>query len=80
MDLASGMSGGIIQMKTTYITAAFSTQSTTYTDITGHNVTITPTRSDSKILIDYRVNWMHLGGADTVGTLRLFRGKNTHWK
>ena len=72
--LVSGASGGIIQMKTTYITASFSTQSTSYVDITGHNVTITPTRADSKILIDYRVNWMHLSGADTVGTLRLFRG------
>ena len=72
--LPAGSSGGIIQIKTTYITTAFSTQSTTYTDLTGHTVTITPTRSDSKILIDYKVNWMHLGAADTVGTLRLFRG------
>ena len=72
--LPSGSVGGIIQIKTTYITAAFTTQSTSYVDITGHNVTIRPTRSDSKILIDYRVNWMHFSGADTVGTLRLFRG------
>ena len=70
----TGIAGGIIQMKTNYITAAFTTQSTTYTDITGHNVTITPTRADSKILIDYRVNWMHTASNDAVGTLRLFRG------
>ena len=70
----TGIGGGIIQMKTTYITAAFTTQSGTYTDITGHNVTITPTRSDSKILIDYRVQWMHHSSNDGVATLRLFRG------
>ena len=71
--LPSGSSGGIIQIKTNYITAAFTTQSTSYVDITGHNVTITPTRSDSKILIDYRIQWMHYQ-ATPVGTLRLFRG------
>ena len=51
--LPSGSSGGIIQIKSTHITAGFTTQSETYTDITGHNITITPTRADSKILIDY---------------------------
>ena len=71
--LPSGSSGGIIQMKTNYITAAFTTSSLNYVDITGHNVTITPTRSDSKILIDYRIQWMHYQ-ATTAGTLRLFRG------
>ena len=71
--LPSGSFGGIIQIKTTYITAAFTTQSTTYTDLTGHNVTITPSRADSKILIDYRINWMHAGGNDTAVTLRLLR-------
>ena len=50
--LPSGSSGGIIQIKSTHITAAFTTQSETYTDITGHSVTITPTRADSKILVN----------------------------
>ena len=70
----TGGGGGIVQIVSTHITTAFSTQSTSYVDITGHNVTITPKFNTSKILIDYKVNWMHLGGADTVGTLRLFRG------
>ena len=72
--LVSGASGGIIQVVSTHITAAFTTQSETYTDITGHNVTITPTRADSKILIDYRVQWMHTGSNGATATLRLLRG------
>ena len=72
--LASGVSGGIIQIKSTHITAAFTTQSETYTDITGHSVTITPTRADSKILIDYRVQWMHHGNNGATASLRLLRG------
>ena len=72
--LVSGASGGIIQVVSTHITAAFTTQSETYTDITGHNVTITPTRADSKILIDYRVQWMHSSSNGATATLRLLRG------
>ena len=71
--LVSGASGGIIQIKSTHITAAFTTQSETYTDITGHSVTITPTRADSKILIDYRVSWMHTSSNGASATLRLLR-------
>ena len=69
----TGIGGGIIQIKSTHITAAFTTQSETYTDITGHSVTITPTRSDSKILIDYRVSWMHTGSNGATASLRLLR-------
>ena len=71
--LVSGASGGIIQVVSTHITAAFTTQSETYTDITGHSVTITPTRADSKILIDYRVSWMHTSSNGATATLRLLR-------
>ena len=72
--LVSGASGGIIQVVSTHITAAFTTQSETYTDITGHSVTITPTRADSKILIDYRVSWMHTSSNSATASLRLLRG------
>ena len=72
--LPAGSSGGIIQIKSTHITAAFTTQSETYTDITGHSVTITPTRADSKILIDYRVSWMHTSSNGATASLRLLRG------
>tara|TARA_R100000234_G_scaffold52353_1_gene31433 strand:- start:226 stop:768 length:543 start_codon:yes stop_codon:yes gene_type:complete len=44
--------GGIIQVKQAVKTDSdFSTSSTSYTDITGLSVSITPTRSDSKILV-----------------------------
>ena len=70
----TGGGGGIVQIKSTHITASFQTQSETYTDITGHSVTITPTRADSKILIDYRVSWMHTSSNGASATLRLLRG------
>ena len=72
--LPSGSSGGIIQIKSTHITASFQTQSETYTDITGHSVTITPKFNTSKILIDYRVSWMHTSSNGASATLRLLRG------
>jgi len=50
--LPSGSSGGIIQVKQAVKTDSdFSTSSTSYTDITGLSVSITPTRADSKILV-----------------------------
>ena len=69
----TGGGGGIVQIKSTHITAAFTTQSETYTDITGHSVTITPKFNTSKILIDYRVSWMHTGSNGASATLRLLR-------
>ena len=50
--LTSGAYGGIIQVKYANYSASSQTISTTtYTDITGVSVTITPTRADSAILI-----------------------------
>ena len=55
--LASGMSGGIIQIKQTVVTAAtFTHNSETPTLITGMTATITPTRSDSKVLVSMDVS------------------------
>ena len=51
----TGIGGGIIQIKQTIKKDQFTTAqvvSSGYTDLTGLNVTITPTRSDSKILIE----------------------------
>ena len=70
----TGGGGGIVQIVSTHITAAFTTQSTSYTDITGHNVTITPKFNTSKILIDYRVSWGHTNGNTASASLRLLRG------
>tara|TARA_R100000231_G_scaffold131830_1_gene104018 strand:+ start:345 stop:851 length:507 start_codon:yes stop_codon:yes gene_type:complete len=50
--LPSGATGGgIIQVVTTFKNDGFSTSSTSFVDITGFNVTITPQSNTSKILI-----------------------------
>ena len=49
--LPSGSSGGIIQVKQTVLDTVFTSNSTSYTDVTGMSVIITPQRSDSKILV-----------------------------
>ena len=54
--LPSGSSGGIIQVKSTTKTDTFVTTSTSFVDITGLSVSITPTRADSKILVTYHTN------------------------
>ena len=58
--LVSGtnLGGGIIQCKMGVKTDVFKVQGTNngaYTEVTGLNVTITPTRSDSKIMVDASV-------------------------
>jgi len=69
--LPSGSSGGIIQVKQTVKTDTFSTLSETFTDVTGLSVSITPTRSDSKIMVSYS----GCGGSNSnrVGHIRLAR-------
>ena len=69
--LPSGSSGGIIQVKQTVKTDTFTSSSTSYTDITGLSVSITPTRSDSKILVMMHVNLGHTNYVS--GFLRLMR-------
>ena len=54
--LPSGSSGGVIQVKSVVKTDLFNTASSSFTDITGLSVSITPTRADSKILFQF-----HLG-------------------
>ena len=47
----TGIGGGIIQVKSVTKTDTFTTQSTSLVDVPGLSVSITPTRSDSKILV-----------------------------
>ena len=61
----TGIGGGVIQVKSTTKTDAFDTTSTSLVDVTGLSVTITPTRSDSKILVMTTVN----AGANTSNFL-----------
>jgi len=56
--LPSGSSGGIIQIKSTTKTDTMSQDSSSsFIDITGLSVSITPTRSDSKIFIMANINF-----------------------
>ena len=57
--LPSGSSGGIIQVKSVTKTDTFTkpTNTTAFVDITGLSVSITPTRSDSKILVSFNCHY-----------------------
>ena len=69
--LPSGSSGGIIQVKSVIKTDTFTTDSTSYIDVTGLSVSITPTRADSKILVMMHVQMGHTNYVS--GFLRLVR-------
>ena len=49
--------GGIIQVKQTVKTDVFSSNTSSFHDITGMSVSITPTRSDSKVLIQVSLSY-----------------------
>jgi len=68
----SGGGGGIIQIKQKFKNDEFSSSSSSYVDITGMNVTITPNSSSSKILIDVNLN---AGGANNMyAGIKVMRG------
>ena len=69
--LPSGSAGGIIQVKQTVKTDTFTTSATSYTDITGLSVAITPTSTSSKILVTFHVNLGHTNYVS--GFVRLMR-------
>ena len=76
--LPSGSSGGIIQVKQT-VDSTSSTQitGTSYQDAGSLSVSITPTRSDSKILIMATTNIQAFVSSQEVsGGLRLLRGSS----
>ena len=60
----TGGGGGIIQVKSTTKTDTFDMPSndTSFHTVTGLSVTITPTRSDSKILVMYDMSWSAIDG------------------
>ena len=73
--LPSGSAGGIIQVRQTLKTDSFHTTSQSYTDITGMSITITPTRADSKILL--QCNLQYGGAINLYAPVRLLRD-STH--
>jgi hypothetical protein len=50
-DLASGVGGKVLQVVSTAKTTPFTTTSTSFTDVTGLSVSITPASASNKILI-----------------------------
>ena len=69
--LEYGAGGGLVQTKSTHKSNTFVTNSTSYTDITGLNVNITPTSSSNKILV--LVNISYGGHSNLYGFGRLVR-------
>ena len=67
----SGGGGGIIQVKSVIKTDTFTTDSTSYTDVTGLSVSITPKFNTSKILVMMHVQMGHTNYVS--GFLRLVR-------
>ena len=69
----TGIGGGIIQIKQSIKKDTFTTGNNTsnYTDITGLSVAITPTRSDSKILVEAHI---YNSNSNAVNFFRVLRG------
>ena len=71
--LVSGANGGIIQV--VHVNKKdvqnFTSTVPTFTDIAGLSLSITPTRSDSKILLSYNI---YVSGNNTVAFFRILRG------
>ena len=68
----TGIGGGIIQVKSVTKTDTFANDSETFADVTGVTVTITPTRSDSKILIMYN-GCASMESTNRMGHVRIVR-------
>tara|TARA_B100000427_G_scaffold80953_1_gene66173 strand:- start:542 stop:1087 length:546 start_codon:yes stop_codon:yes gene_type:complete len=69
---ATGTGGGIIQVKSATITNTFNMDSETFADVTGVTVTITPTRSDAKMLVMYN-GCGSLENNNSFGLIRIVR-------
>ena len=64
--------GNVLQVVSTAKTDTFSTSSTSYTDITGLSVSITPTSASSKILVFVQFGQLAINGTNK-NALRLMR-------
>jgi len=63
--------GKVLQVVQTVKTSVFSTSSSSYTDVTGASVSITPSSASNKILI--LINGEYSGGDDSFGYLKVLR-------
>jgi hypothetical protein len=66
-----GAAGSVLQVVSTTKTDTFSTSSTSYTDVTGLSVSITPSSTSSKIMVFATVNSGRLGGLPTFQLVRV---------
>jgi hypothetical protein len=73
----SGGGGGFIQTKSSVKTDAFSTSSSSYTDITGFNVSITPSSTSSKILVICQISGNGTGATQGYFALTRVIGGST---
>jgi hypothetical protein len=69
-DFAAGVGGKILQVVTAQKTDTFSTNSTSFVDVTGLSVSITPSSASSKILI---LASLSLGNDGTHCSARIYR-------
>jgi hypothetical protein len=70
---ATGFGGGkVLQVVSTGKVDTYSNTSTTYTDITGMSVSITPSATSSRILVLCQISW-HNGPISNRGFIRLMR-------
>lgn len=69
LDSGSLPAGSILQVVSTTKTDHFSTTSSTFTDVTGLSVSITPLSATSKILALVNINMSIASGADGIGQL-----------
>ena len=69
--LPSGVGGKVLQVVSTVKSDTFTLSSTTFTDITGMSVSITPSSASNKILVLANVN--HTGSTSTSSAIRLLR-------
>lgn len=71
--LPSGSNGGIIQVKQTVKTDTFSTSSSSFTDVTGLSVAITPSSNANKVLVQVNLG-MVSGDSHGYGGFKVLRG------
>jgi hypothetical protein len=76
IDVASGSKivqpGAILQVVSTTKTDTFTTTSESFTDVTGYNLSITPSSTTSKVLVIFDYSWSNTG-AGRAGA-RILRG------
>jgi len=73
--LASGVGGKVLQVVQTTKTDTFTSTSTSFTDVTGLSVSITPSSASNKILVLAQISYG--GSINTYGAAKLIRGSTS---